>query len=949
MQRLLFVAVLVLSVLTGCQRLETSPPATPKGVSWIKTVSPPPGSAQVPYQQFTLDNGLTVLLHQDHSDPLVSIDMRYHVGSAREEPGKSGFAHFFEHMMFEGSEHVDDHGKRIKEVGGYNNGSTNRDTTQYYQTVPANELERVLWLESDRMGFLLDAVSQRKFEVQRDTVKNERAFRIDNVPYGRVNETINQALYPEGHPYSWPVIGYVEDLDRVDVDDLKQFFLRWYGPNNATLTIGGDIDVQQTLVWVKKYFGDIPQGPTIPAADPQPVTLEADRFVTLEDKVSQPVLIMSFPTSTPETDTSTRLSVLANVLGQGRDSVLYQSLVQTGKLLSAGASHQCGELACTFEIYGVGSQDQSLAEVRTLLRQSMATFAAQGVDQDDISQIKAMVEADNIFALQSVDGKVEQLASDYTLHGDASILTQRLARLDAVTPQKVMDSYQQWVSNQPAVNLSVVPEGRQDLVAHPANFVYQRPDYRHAASQNNADTLALRNTPERFDRSLIPPPNGSVTVHVPTIYRADLDNGIHLAGTVSRETPTVTLQLRLPAGVLMEPNDKRGIAELTASMITEGGAGMSAAELTQALDKLGSQMSVNPEAYHTTLTVTSLKKHLGETLQLVNKVISAPTFAEQDFERLKKQALEGMASRADDAGWLADQAISQLLYQDATFRAPQGGVAEDVAALTLADVKRFYQQHYVLKESQLVVVGDLSREHAINLANRIQPWQPTPEGHAQVARPVPRDEKSPQIWLVDKPQAPQTSIRMIRHGMPYDATGPMFKTRLANFNLGGNFNARINQNLRQDKGYTYGAHSAVYGGRQTGTIEVGADVRADASAEAIKELWKEMAHAHENGFTEQELAYLRQSSGQQDALNYETPWEKAGLIAHIEAFNLDDDYREAQKAMLYSLTRQQLNAQASRWFDPNDYQIIVVGDAERLEGDLRQLGLPVNRLALDYR
>ena len=399
----------------------------------------------------------------------------------------------------------------------------------------------------------------------------------------------------------------------------------------------------------------------------------------------------------------------------------------------------------------------------------------------------------------------------------------------------------------------------------------------------------------------------------------------------------------------MEPNDKRGVAEFTASMITEGGAGMSAAELTQALDKLGSQISVNPEAYHTTLTVTSLKKHLGETLQLVNKVISAPTFAEQDFERLKKQALEGMASRADDAGWLAVQAISQLLYQDATFRAPQGGVAEDVAAMTLADVKRFYQQHYVLKGGQLVVVGDLSREQAINLANRIQPWQPTPEGHVQVARPVPRDEKSPQIWLVDKPQAPQTSIRMVRHGMLYDATGPMFKTRLANFNLGGNFNARINQNLRQDKGYTYGAHSGVYGGRQTGTIEVSADVRADASVEAIKELWKEMAHAHENGFTEQELAYLRQSSGQQDALNYETPWDKAGLIAHIEAFNLDDDYRDAQKSMLHSLTRQQLNAQAARWFDPNDYQIIVVGDTERLAEDLRKLGLPVNKLALDYR
>ncbi|OOE60448.1 peptidase M16 [Salinivibrio sp. ML323] len=949
MPRLLLATFFLLSVLSGCQLTGSSPTQTPEGITWIKTVSPPAGSAQVPYQQFELDNGLTVLLHEDHSDPLVNVDVRYHVGSAREEPGKSGFAHFFEHMMFEGSEHVDDHGKRIKEVGGYNNGSTNRDTTQYYQTVPANELERVLWLESDRMGFLLDAVSQRKFEVQRDTVKNERAFRIDNVPYGRVNETINQALYPEGHPYSWPVIGYVEDLNRVDVGDLKQFFLRWYGPNNATLTIGGDIDIHQTLAWVKKYFGDIPQGPSIPEAKPQPVTLDGPRFVTLEDKVSQPVLVMTFPTSVPETDTTTRLGVLANVLGQGRDSVLYQSLVQTGQLLSAGASHQCGELACTFEIYGVGRQGQSLAEIRTLLTQTLTQFEAKGVSDEDIDQIQSMVEADNIFALQSVDGKVSQLARDYTLYGDANRMNQRLSRLNAVTPDKVMESYRQWIKGQPAVNTSVVPVGRTDLVAAPANFIYQRPDYGQVQTQNPHDTLARRDTPEDFDRTQIPAPNGSVTVNVPRIYRADLDNGIHLAGTVSRETPTVTLQLRLPAGTLMEPNDQRGIAHLTATMVTEGAAGMSAAELTRALDKLGSQVNVDADSYHTQITVTSLKKHLGETLKLVNKTLRAPTFAEKDFDRVKTQLLEGMASRADDAGWLASQATNQLLYQDATFRAPEGGVAEDIAAMTLDDVKHFYRQHYVLQGSQLIVVGDLSREHAINLANRITPWQAQTPPTAQMARAVPKDYDQAQIWLVDKPQASQTSIRMVRHGMPYDATGPMFKTRLANFNLGGNFNARLNQNLRQDKGYTYGAHSGVYGGRQTGTIEVSADVRADASADAIKELWREMAHAQENGFTEQELAYLRQSSGQRDALRYETPWEKAGLIAHIEAFDLDDNYREAQKASLQSITLQQLNAQATRWFDPNDYQIIVVGDASRLSDSLRQLGLPVRRLALDYR
>ncbi|OOF11447.1 peptidase M16 [Salinivibrio sp. PR5] len=948
MQRLLLVSFFVLASLTGCQLLGPKATPTPEGITWIKTVSPPEGSAQVPYQEFRLDNGLTVLLHQDHSDPLVKVDMRYHVGSSREAPGKSGFAHFFEHMMFEGSKHVDDHGKRIKEVGGYNNGSTDRDTTQYYQTVPANELERVLWLESDRMGFLLEAVSQRKFEVQRDTVKNERAYRIDNAPYGRVNETINQALYPEGHPYSWPVIGYVEDLDRVDVGDLKQFFLRWYGPNNATLTIGGDIDVQQTLAWVNKYFGDIPAGPEVADPEPQPVTLEADRYVTLEDQISQPVLVITFPTGTPDTDTSTRLGVLASVLGQDRDSLLYQSLVQSGKLLSAGASHRCGELACTFELYGVGGQQQSLAEVETLLMDALATFEQQGVSKASIARIKTMAEADDIFALQSVDGKVEQLASDFSLFGDANRLEARLARLEAVTPENVMESFHRWVKGKPAVYLSVVPYERTDLVAKPANFVYQRPDYAQSVAPSQ-EKLPPRRTPENIDRTQVPPASGSVTVNVPKIYRADLDNGIHLAGTESRETPTVTLYMTLPAGTLMEPNDKRGLANLTAQMVTEGGAGMTAAELTQALKQLGSQASIEADEHETYITITALKKHVDETLQLVHKALSAPTFSEQDFTRVKAQLLEVMASRADDASWLADQATRELLFQDAVFRSPRGGVMEDIEALTIDDVRAFYRQHYVLKGSQLVVVGDVSRDQAVTLANQITPWQEAPRSQPQIARAVPRDEKQPQIWLVDKPKAPQTSIRMVRHGMPYDATGEMFITRLANFNLGGNFNSRINQNLRQDKGYTYGAGGGVYSGRQLGTIEFDADVRADATVDAINQLWQEMANAAENGFTPQELAYLRQSSGQQDALSYETPWEKAGLIAHVEEFGLPDNYRDEQQAIIQTIDLERLNQAARRWFNPNDYQIIVVGDAEQLAPELKALGLPVNPLTLEYR
>jgi zinc protease len=297
------VSVTLLFAVAGCQPATESAPqpaqaALPDGVTFVESVERKTADELViPYSKYVLDNGLTVILHQDHSDPLVHVDVTYHVGSGREEIGKSGFAHFFEHMMFQGSENVGDeqHFKIVSESGGTLNGSTNNDLTNYYETAPANQLEKMLWLEADRMGFLLDAVTQEKFEIQRDTVKNERGQTFDNRPYGLVTERVGEALHPEGHPYSWSVIGYLEDLDRVDVNDLKKFFLRWYGPNNATLTMGGDIDPEQALAWVAKYYGAIPRGPEVEMPLKPAVTLDKDRYISLEDRVSLPLLFIDLP------------------------------------------------------------------------------------------------------------------------------------------------------------------------------------------------------------------------------------------------------------------------------------------------------------------------------------------------------------------------------------------------------------------------------------------------------------------------------------------------------------------------------------------------------------------------------------------------------------------------------------------------------------------------------
>lgn len=355
----------------------------------VEKVESSPGRIVIPYSKYVLANGLTVIVHEDRSDPVVHVDVTYHVGSAREEIGKSGFAHFFEHMMFQGSDHVgdDQHFKIVTESGGRLNGSTNRDRTNYYETTPINQLEKILWLEADRMGFFLDAVTQRKFEVQRDTVKNERGQNYDNRAYGLVRETIAKNLYPYGHPYSWMTIGYVEDLNRVSVEDLKNFFLRWYGPNNATLTVGGDVNTEEVIKLAEKYFGPIPRGPEVTPTKVPPVELEKDRYVTLVDNYARrPRLDITFPSAPAYHPDEYALDCLAEILGQGKNSVLYQQLVKDQKVLMARAMNISSELAGEFSIVISPAPDQPLSETKKLYDEAIQAFETRGVTDEDVAR-----------------------------------------------------------------------------------------------------------------------------------------------------------------------------------------------------------------------------------------------------------------------------------------------------------------------------------------------------------------------------------------------------------------------------------------------------------------------------------------------------------------------------------------------------------------------------------
>ncbi|NVD07532.1 insulinase family protein [Vibrio sp. JPW-9-11-11] len=919
----------------------------PPGVTLIEEVDAQPGKAMIPYSKYQLDNGLTVILSPDSSDPLVHVDVTYHVGSAREEVGKSGFAHFFEHMMFQGSENVGDqqHFKIITEAGGSLNGTTNRDRTNYFETVPANQLEKMLWLESDRMGFLLDAVSQRKFEIQRETVKNERAQNYDNRPYGLMWEKMAEAMYPEGHPYSWQTIGYVEDLDRVDVNDLKAFFLRWYGPNNAVLTIGGDIDIDQTLAWVNQYFGSIPRGPHVEKAPKQPATLNEDRYVTLEDRIQQPMLLIGWPTQYKGAEQQASLDALAKVLGDGANSLLYQKLVKTQRAVDAGAFQDCAELACTFYVYAMApSGDKAaLSPLYQEMMQTLAEFEAQGVDEARLEQISGMAEANAVFALQSVRGKVSQLASNQTFFGQPDRIQSQLEQIRAVTPESVMAAYKQYLNGHHKVALSVVPRGKSELAAKPATFV--TPERRLPEHQTlTEDQLIYRKAVDDFDRSVMPEVAEAVKAEMPDLYRLYFENGAEVLGTVSSETPTVQLEISFPAGERYVAPGQEGLAKLTAAMMQEATLDSSLEEIQARLDKLGSTLSVSAGNYTTTLSVSSLEKNLTETLVIAQEVLFKPAFRQQDFERIQKQMLEGLVYQHQRPSWLASQATRQVLFADTIYQRPNDGTESSVAALTLADVKQFYQRHYTPQGAQIIVVGDMTKRQVKQQLGFIAQWQGKipPLLRAQSVNPL----TEPRIYLVDKPGAPQSIVRMVRQGLPFDATGEVFLTQLANFNLAGNFNSRVNQNLREDKGYTYGASGYLASNREVGAIVFSAQVRADATLASLIEMQKELTKYSQDGMTDEEMKFLRLAVGQQDALKYETPSQKAGLLGSILAYSLDEDYLKQRNEIVETVDKRTLNQLASKWFSPQDYQIIVVGDAQSLKAQLESLQIPIEELEI---
>lgn len=897
----------------------------------------------IPYNKYILPNGLTVIIHEDHSDPIVHVDVTYHVGSAREQIGKSGFAHFFEHMMFQGSDNVADeqHFKLITEAGGVLNGTTNRDRTNYFETVPANQLEKMLWLEADRMGFLLDAVTQKKFEVQRATVKNERGQNYDNRPYGLVGELAAKTLYPYGHPYSWLTIGYIEDLNRVNADDLKNFFLRWYGPNNAVLTIGGDVTASEVIGLVEKYFGSIPKGPAVePVKLPAPV-ISKDRYISMKDNYAKsPMLRMVWPSAPQFSKDEAALDCLAEILGQGNNSILYKNMVKTQKAVSASVFNSTAELAGEFTISVTPFPGQKLANMEQMVRAAFAEFEKRGATDDEILKFRNQQESDAIYSLESVSQKVSRLASFYTFTGNANYIGTVLKQYTSVTKEDVMNVYRQYIKGKHAVIVSVLTKGNDSITAAaPDNFQadtsgYKSPDYGYAA-------LKYNKAKDNFDRKLIPAAGPAPAVKIPSLWLKPQSNSNMMIGSKDAEMPVIDLLLEFKGGRLMDASNlkKAGLASLFAAMMNEDTKKYSAEAFTTELQKLGSSIDVSADQDAIAVRMRCLQKNLTPTLALLEERLLHPVFKEETFKSRKNRSIEQLKNAMNQPAYIATSLYDRISYgPDNIMGYAAGGTEATLANIQLSDINDYYQTKFSNIATRIIVVGKIDGKELyqkLEFLNQLKyNYVELPKIDDSVKRPATK------IYFVDVPNAAQTEFRVgYVTNLKFNIIGDYYKATVMNYPFGGSFNSRLNLYLREDKGWTYGARSAFNGDKYTGQFLFSAGIKAAATDSALQDVLRILKEYRNEGMTAEELSFTKNAIGQSEARKYETGLQKAAFLSRIVNYNLSATYPDGQRELLDFIQLKDMNEVGKAYLPEEGHlNILLVGDKKRVWDKLKTFG-----------
>ena len=903
------------------------------------------GELSIAFEKYLLDNGLNVILHQDSSDPIVAVAIQYHVGSNREVPGKTGFAHLFEHMMFQQSENVgqDQFFKLIQGAGGTLNGGTNKDGTIYYEVVPNNALEMVLWLESDRMGYLANTVTASAFANQQNVVQNEKRQNYDNRPYGHTNYVIDKNLFPYGHPYSWQVIGEMEDLFNATVDDVKEFHGNYYVPNNATITLAGDFDIATAKELIEKYFGEIPGGETVVDMDPIPVKLEKSVRLSHEDNFARtPALTMVWPTVEQYHPDAYALDFLAQVLSRGKTAPFYRVLVKDKMLTSrAGVYNGSMELSGKFTISVNAFPGKSLAEVEAAINEAFALFEEEGITETDLEKIKAGQETSFYNGINSVLGKSFQLARYNEYAGDPGFVTTDLKNIQAVTIDDIMRVYEKYIKDKPFVCTSFVPKGQLDLAA--AESVDAGIVEENVLQATEVDQSAITEddvivkTETGFDRSVMPVPGPDPEIKLPEIWTAGLSNGINMWGIKHSEVPLVQYSLVIEGGHMLDGVEKAGVASIMASLMNEGTANKTPEELEEEIELLGASIRVYGGSESITISVNTLARNFEKTVDLVREILLEPRWDEEEFALLRESVINNFPRNKANPGYMASQTLNNLMYgKDNILAIPTSGTEESVPEITIDDLKGFYEKNMSPSVTRAHFAGDVTPERVKSaFASLEAEWTAKEVDFPEVV--VPENPEKSAIYFVDFPGAKQSVIQIGNIAIP-QSDPDFFAATVVNYKLGGSFNGFLNLILREEKGFTYGARSGFSGGKYNGDFYASSSVRTTATLESVQ-IFKEQMEKYSKGISDEDLQFTKDALIKSYALEFETLGSLLRMLTNMSAYDLPADYVKKEEEFVRNLTVEQHNELATRFIDPSRMYFVIAGDAATQLNQLKSLGL----------
>ncbi|MEI6667293.1 MAG: pitrilysin family protein [Acidobacteriota bacterium] len=911
---------------------------------------------KIPYEKYVLSNGLTVILHVDTSNPIATVYTVYHVGSARETPGRTGFAHLFEHLRFNESQDIPQGMwfKKLQTAGATNvNGSTNTDRTNYYEVVPKNALEMALWMESDRMGWLLPKFTPQTFVTQQNVVQNEKR-QGENAAYSQTSFINDKLMFPATHPYNWQVIGSLDDLASATIQDAVDFHNKYYGPSNATLVVAGDIDVVRTKKLIDTYFGEITSLPKPAALPKQRVTLAQTVRASYEDRLANaPQLTMTFPTVEEYSADSYALQFLGRLLAGSKKSPLYRVIVEEKKLApasagggggrggfggggSVSANQRSRELAGALQISVRPFPQVKLNDVESAIMEGFARFEKDGVSAQDVERQKAGLEYRYYQQMGSIFGKATTLGNFNAMVGDPDYTATDLQNTMKVTKDDVLRVYNTYIRNRPFVLLSTVPGGKLDQAApNSTPFIVPEESVDKQGTKKNVGGYNPPPIPSKIDRTKEPAKGPDPAVPAPAVWTAKTANGIPMYGITKSALPIAEFAITIKGGMLLDPAGKTGTGSLMARVMNEGTRKRTSVELRDAIDDLGASVNISGSDEAITVSGNCLSSKLPAVVALAREMMFEPRWAEQDFEAAKAQAIDSVKRSEANLAVIGASVFDKLIYgSDNILASPAGGTAKSLPTITLDDLKAYYAANFSSSVAAITVVGDVPKEAALKLFDGLKDWKATPVTMPDVKI---ANAAKPGVYFVDAPRAKQSTF-VVGH-VSLAATDPdYFKTIVMNHKLGGDFGSVFNMILREQKSFTYGARSGFSGSAYPGAFRMTTQVQANATFETATIVKDEIAK-YRTGISAEDLQNVKNTLLKANAGRFETLPQLNAMLMPIVQYGLPFDYVRQRENVVRAMTLGEHAALAQKYLHADQLVFVIVGDKETQFDKLKELGL----------